>query len=138
MTKKCFVVQGFGRKTDLETKRSLDLNSSYDMIKEAVINAGIDCVQRADEILLSGQIVISMYKQLYEADLVIADLSTANLNAAFELGVRYALKRRATIVVAEEGFKTPFNIGQINILRYKHNGDDVPENCRQRISVETC
>ncbi len=67
-----------------------------------------------------------MYEQINEADLVIADLSTSNLNAAFELGVRYALRRRSTIVVAEEGFKAPFNIGHINILRYTHNGDDVP------------
>ncbi len=32
----CFVVQGFGEKTDFRTGRKLDLDASYDVIKEAV------------------------------------------------------------------------------------------------------
>ena len=61
-----------------------------------------------------------MYEWLLRADLVIADLSTANLNATFELGVRYGLKRRATIILAEQGFKNPFDVSHIIIRRYEH------------------
>ena len=115
----CFVVQGFGSKTDYTDGRVLDLDASYDVIKQAVEKAGLRCV-RADEIVHSGTIDIPMYQQLLAADLVIADLSTYNLNAAFELGVRYALRPRATIVVAESKFKSPFDVNHILIRRYEH------------------
>ena len=46
-----------------------------------------------------------MYENLLEADVAIADLSTSNENAIYELGVRHALKPRTTIVIAEKQFK---------------------------------
>jgi hypothetical protein len=120
----CFVVQGFGRKTDFTDGRVLDLDASYAIIKEAVEAAGLECL-RADEITHSGTIDVPMYRKLLEAELVIADLSTYNVNAAFELGIRYALRPRATIVVAEDQFKNPFDVGHIAIRRYKHLGEDI-------------
>jgi hypothetical protein len=66
-----------------------------------------------------------MYEMLLQADVVIADLSTYNVNAAYELGVRYALRPCTTIVVAEEGFKNPFDFGHIALRRYKHLGEDI-------------
>ncbi len=120
----CFVVQGFGKKTDFTDGRVLDLDASYAIIKEAVEVAGLKCI-RADEIQHSGTIDLPMYQQLLQADLVIADLSTYNVNAAFELGVRYGLRPHATIIVAEEGFKNPFDVGHIVIRRYKHLGEDI-------------
>lgn len=122
--KTCFVVQGFGEKNDLASGRTLDLNASYEVIKEAVESAGLRCV-RADEVVQSGTIEGPMYEWLFSADLVIADLSTANLNAAFELGVRYGLRRRATVIVAEQGFKYPFDVSHLVIRRYEHLGKDI-------------
>ena len=98
---------GFGQKTDLATGRVLDLDKSYrNIIKPAVTAAGYECV-RADEIQHSGVIDVPMYEMLFAADLVVADLSTANLNAIFELGVRHALRPRATIIMAESKFTIP-------------------------------
>ncbi len=120
----CFVVQGFGKKTDFTDGRVLDLDASYMVIKTAVEAAGLKCI-RADEIQHSGTIDLPMYQQLLQAELVIADLSTYNVNAAFELGVRYGLRPHATIIIAEEGFKNPFDVGHIVIRRYKHLGEDI-------------
>ena len=120
----CFVVQGFGKKTDYTDGRILDLDASYAVIKEAVEAAGLSCI-RADEIIHSGAIDLPMYEQLLRADLVIADLSTYNVNAIFELGVRYGLRPHATIIVAEEGFKHPFDVSHIAITPYKHLGEDI-------------
>jgi Tetratricopeptide Repeats-Sensor len=120
----CFVVQGFGEKTDLSTGRVLNLDASYDVIKEAVEEAGLRCV-RADEIIHSGTIDKPMYEWLYRADLVIADLSTYNVNAAYELGIRYGLRPSTTIIVAENQFKNPFDVGHIITLPYEHLGKDV-------------
>ena len=58
----CFVIMGFGQKTDLATGRVLDLDKSYrNIIKPAVTAAGYECV-RADEIQHSGVIDVPMYE----------------------------------------------------------------------------
>jgi len=121
----CFVIMGFGLKTDLATGRVLDLDKSYkNIIKPAVTAAGYECV-RADEIQHSGVIDVPMYEMLFAADLVVADLSTANLNAIFELGVRHALKPRATIIMAESKFTIPFDANHIVVRHYEHLGKDI-------------
>jgi hypothetical protein len=68
---------------------------------------------------------VPMYERLLGSDLVIADLSTWNVNAFFELGVRYALKPRATICVAESGFNDPFDSNHIVFRAYEHAGDAI-------------
>ena len=110
----CFVVMGFGKKTDFETGRTLDLDQSYrNMIKPAVEAAGLKCV-RADEIVHSGLIDQPMYEQLLNADVVVTDLSTSNKNAFYELGVRHALRPYTTVVIAEDGIKTfPFDVNHV-------------------------
>jgi hypothetical protein len=121
----CFVIMGFGEKTDFATGRKLDLDKTYlNIIKPAATAAGYDCI-RADEVLHSGVIDVPMYRMLFAADLVIADLSTANPNALFELGVRHALKPRSTIIIAESQFRNPFDVNHIVITRYVHLGVDI-------------
>jgi hypothetical protein len=121
----CFVVMGFNKKTDPNTGKVFDLDKSYQyIIKPAVSSAGFDCV-RADEIQHSGVIDVPMYERLLNADLVVADLSTLNVNAFFELGVRYALKPRATICIAESGFKNPFDSNHIAFRSYEHAGNAI-------------
>ncbi|HEX5153111.1 MAG TPA: TRAFs-binding domain-containing protein [Parafilimonas sp.] len=123
--KKCFVVMGFGEKTDFATGRTLDLDKSYRLIiKKAVEDAGLECI-RADDVIHAGIIDKPMYELLYEADLVVADLSTSNANAIYELGVRHALKPRTTIVIAESQFKFPFDIGHLLVRTYEHLGKGI-------------
>ena len=83
----CFVVMGFGKKTDFETGRVLDLDQSYqNLIKPAVEAAGLKCI-RADEIVHSGLIDFPCMSQLLlNADVVVADLSTSNRNALLRAG----------------------------------------------------
>ena len=92
----CFVVMGFGEKVDFQSGRKLNLDAAYrSMIKPAVEEAGLECY-RADEIVHSGVIDVPMYQQILTADVVIADLSTSNSNAFYELGVRHALRPYTT------------------------------------------
>ena len=133
--KMCFVVQGFGEKTDFRTGRKLDLDASYDVIKEAVENAGLKCI-RADEIQHSQIIDKPMYECILKADLVIADLSTSNVNAAYELGVRHALCRRSIIIVAEKQWDFPFDINRNAIRTYEHLGSDIGRKEAQRFSAD--
>ena len=123
--KTCFVVMGFGEKVDFASGRKLNLDATYKyLIKPAVLEAGLECV-RADEIAHSGVIDVPMYKQLLLADVVVADLSTANTNAFYELGVRHALRPYTTVVICEDKFTFPFDINRNKILKYKHLGEDI-------------
>ena len=132
----CFVVMGFGKKIDFATGRELDLDKSYkSIIKPAVQAAGYQCI-RADEVQQSGMIDVPMYKLLYEAELVVADLSTTNANAIFELGVRHALKPRSTIIIAESKFTIPFDATHIAVRRYEHLGSSIDYDEAIRMQTE--
>jgi hypothetical protein len=121
--RRCFVVMGFGVKTDLATGRKLDLDKSYRaLIKPVVESKGLACV-RADEIRHSGTIDVPMYEELLTADLVVADISTANPNAIYELGIRHALRPRTTVVISESKLGYPFDLNHIAISSYTHLGD---------------
>lgn len=123
--KRCFVVMGYGTKTDFATGRKLNLDKSYHaLIKPVVESKGITCV-RADEIPHSGPIDVPMYRELYTADIVVADISTSNLNAFYELGVRHALRPRTTIIISEDKLCAPFNTNHIKIEKYTHLGESI-------------
>ncbi len=123
--KVCFVVMGFGEKTDYELGRTFDLDATFEaIIKPAVEAAKLKCV-RADEILHSGSIDTEMYKMLYQADLVIADITTGNVNAVYELGVRHALRPSSTIIMKEQDGKFSFDLDHISTFQYEHLGKDI-------------
>jgi hypothetical protein len=134
----CFVVMGFGKKTDYETGRVLDLDQSYqNLIKPGVEAAGLKCI-RADEIVHSGLIDVPMYELLLKADVVVADLSTSNRNAVYELGVRHALRPYTTVIIAEEQMmKSPFfDLNHIVIRQYRHLGEDIGVSEAKRFTSE--
>lgn len=123
--RKCFVVMGFGKKTDFQQGKTFDLDKTYRIIiKKAVEEAGLECI-RADDVVHAGIIDKPMYELLLAADVVVADLSTSNANAIYELGVRHALRPNTTIVIAESNFKFPFDIGHLLIRPYKHLGEGI-------------
>jgi MAP3K TRAFs-binding domain len=133
--KRCFVLMGFGKKTDYKTNRTLDLDKTYGIIRNAVEKAGLECI-RADDIVHSGVIDVPMYENLLSADVAIADLSTSNENAIYELGVRHALKPHTTIVLAETEYKFPFDLNHLVIRTYKHLGEGIDYQEAARLESE--
>ena len=122
--KVCFVIQGFGKKTDFQSGRTLDLDRSYEVIREAAEEAGLRCI-RGDEIIHATVIDVPTYEYLLAADVVVADLSTSNANVLYELGLRHALRPQGTVVVAENGFRFPFDISHMRVRVYEHMGADI-------------
>ncbi|MEN9865187.1 MAG: hypothetical protein RL748_777 [Pseudomonadota bacterium] len=121
----CFVIMGFGKKTDYESGRTLDLDATYEaIIKPAVESAALRCI-RADEIIHSGIIDSEMYQMLLRADLVVADISTGNVNAVYELGVRHALRPNSTIIMKESKGRLHFDLNHISTFHYDHLGEDI-------------
>lgn len=134
--KLCFVVMGFGKKTDFESGRTLDLDATYEgIIQPAVEGAGFRCI-RADEVMHSGVIDAEMYEMLLRADLVIADISTGNVNAIYELGVRHALRPSSTIVMKEDKGRLYFDLDHVSTFHYQHLGEDIGAREAARASRE--
>lgn len=73
-----------------------------------------------------------MYALLYKADLVIADITTDNANALYELGTRHALRPFSTIIIKGGESKIPFDLGHTRILSYEHLGNEISKKEAQR------
>ncbi|PVD52948.1 hypothetical protein DC498_06150 [Terrimonas sp.] len=133
----CFVITGFGKKADLLTQRTLDMDLVYKKMLKPVCDEfkdpQIDCFRACDK-LYTGTIDSFMYRWIFEADIAIADISTLNPNAIYELGVRYALKPYSTIVISEDQLKFPFDFNHVLIHTYKHAGNDIDEQAIKEFS----
>ncbi len=130
----CFVVIGFGTKTDFATGRVLNLDLSYQkLIKPAFDKVGIRCF-RAIDVNVTGSIDKLMYQWIYHADFVVADLSTMNANVFYELGVRHAQRPNTTLIMAENELmkKLPFDLGHTIIYSYQHLGEDIAQDEAER------
>ncbi|MFM2375612.1 MAG: hypothetical protein RLZZ165_709 [Bacteroidota bacterium] len=133
--KVCFVITGFGKKTDFQTGAVYDLEKTYQLLLKPVFDEfGYRCF-RTTELKYSGSIDVEMYYYILNADFVVADISTLNANALYELGVRHALRPDTTIIIAEStllgdkekniGPRIPFDLGHGVIFTYKHDGNDI-------------
>lgn len=128
---------GYGKKTDPSTGKTFDLDKTYlNVIKPAVIEAGLECI-RGDELQESALIDKSMYALLVHSDLVIADISTYNPNAIYELGIRHAARPFTTIILKEDQTKNPFDLNHNKIFHYTHLGEDIgaseAERCKTKL-----
>ena len=123
----CFVVTGFGNKTDYSTGRVLNLDKTYEqLVHPAYDEVHVNCF-RAIDANLTGSIDSIMYRWIYEADIVIADLSTLNANVFYELGVRHAQRPNTTIIIAESVLmqRIPFDLSSFVIHQYEHGGEEI-------------
>jgi tetratricopeptide (TPR) repeat protein len=114
---------GFGEKSD--SGKTYDLDMTYkNVIKPAVEGCGLFCI-RGDEVKDSSFIDKSMYALLVQTELVIADITTYNPNALYELGVRHGSKPYSTIIIKGNDSEIPFDINHNRIFHYKHGGEDI-------------
>ena len=105
--KTCFVVMGFGTKKIPNTNIEVDLNFVYnELIKPTIISKKLTSVYgqeqfRADEVYTTKSITKTFIEGIFKADIVIADITTLNQNAIYELGLRHAMKPKSTIILCD-------------------------------------
>ena len=105
----CFVLMPFGRKPD-GTGRTIDFDAVYqDIIAPAVEDAGMEPI-RADHEEIGGSIHKPMFERLMLCDYAVADVTSANPNVYYELGIRHALRPRSTVLIFAENTILPFDI----------------------------
>lgn len=114
-----FVIMPFGRRSVPHVGNSaLDFDRVYsDLIRPAAVTAGWD-VLRIDEVTLPGNINDQYLREIYLADLVLADISVPNGNVYYELGIRQAIASGGTVLLAVTGTVIPFDLANQRVLFY--------------------
>jgi len=121
----CFVLMPFGRKPD-GAGGTVDFDAVYrQVIHPAVETAGLDPI-RADEELVGGIVHKPMFERLILCEYAVADLTTANANVFYELGVRHAVRPYSTVLMFAQGGRLPFDLALDRILPYQLDASGVP------------
>jgi len=121
----CFVLMPFGKKPDA-SGTLVDFDAVYhEMIAPAIKQADLDPV-RADEEMTGGIIHKPMFERLMLCPYAVADLSTANANVFYELGVRHAVRPFSTVLIFAEGGRLPFDVAPLRALPYQLSPSGTP------------
>ncbi|MDY7102300.1 MAG: TRAFs-binding domain-containing protein [Actinomycetota bacterium] len=114
-----FVAMPFGKKTAPSGLVDIDFDAIYnEALRPAVADLAVEMI-RADEERTGGFIHQSMYERLLLAEVVIADLTLANPNVFYELGIRHAARPRSTILISAEVSQLPFDVEPLRALSYE-------------------
>jgi hypothetical protein len=60
-----------------------------------------------------------MFERLILCEYAVADLTTANANVFYELGVRHGIRPRTTVMVFAEHSRLPFDVGPVRAVPYR-------------------
>src|ERR1700741_1853366 len=112
----CFVLMPFGKKSI--DGIFIDFNEVYSsVIKTAIMEAGLEPI-RDDEEMTDGIIHKPMFERLILCEYAVADLTSANANVFYELGVRHAIKPHTTILLFADSTRLPFDVSFLRALPY--------------------
>ncbi len=111
--KKCFVIMPFSQSSTDHTEEYW--NSHFNNFLKPLIESVSLEPYRSNP--LRSDIVEQIVKDLIMAPVVVADLTDANPNVYWELGIRQSF-RYCTITIAQQGTPLPFNIGRKGTLYY--------------------
>ena len=123
----CFVLMPFGTKPDA-TGLLIDFDAVYhQLIAPAIRSAQLEPL-RADEEMSGGIIHKPMFERLVLCEYAVADLTTANANVFYELGIRHAARPWSTVLVFAGGSRLPFDVAPLSVLTYSIDPSGKPTN----------
>jgi tetratricopeptide (TPR) repeat protein len=122
----CFVLMPFGKKPDV-AGTVVDFDAVYrDLIAPAIREAGLVPL-RADEEMSGGIIHKPMFERLILCKFAVADLTTANANVFYELGLRHAVRPWSTVLLfSKGGSQLPFDVAPLRAIPYALDPDGTP------------
>jgi hypothetical protein len=74
---------------------------------------------RADETYGPGFIIADIIRHIYDAHLVVAEITPSNPNVYYEVGYAHAMNK-PTILIAEKGTDLPFDVSPFRTLFYEN------------------
>ena len=121
----CFVLMPFGKKT-IPCGQSVDFDAVYaELIAPAIVAAGMEPL-RADAEVVGGTIHKPMYERLILCDFAVADLTGANANVFYELGLRHGVRPATTVLLFGEHGPLPFDLAPLRTIHYAIGADGRP------------
>jgi tetratricopeptide (TPR) repeat protein len=115
----------FGKKTDA-AGRVTNFDSVYQkVIAPAIEQAGLEPI-RADDEKIGGTIHKPMFERLMLCHYAVADITGANPNVFYELGIRHALRPRSTVILFVAGTVIPFDVALVRGIPYRTDGAGEP------------
>jgi hypothetical protein len=127
-----FVAMPFGVKVK-NARTKIDFDDIYEKgIKPVTKRVDVDLI-RADEEKSGGFIHVPMYERLLLAETVIADLTMANPNVFYELGIRHCARPKSTILIFAEGVKLPFDVSPLRAIPYKLKDGKLPKSETEKL-----
>jgi tetratricopeptide (TPR) repeat protein len=99
--------------------REIHFDKVWTGILQPAVPASFE-TKRADELRRSGLIDRLYIEWLFGADVVLADLTFGNPNVYYELGIRQALSKKGTVLVACRGTRLPFDVRNQTVLEYPY------------------
>src|SRR5215207_1195429 len=116
----------FGKKRD-NGGMLINFDSVYNnLILPAIEETGLKPI-RDEEEKVGGIIHKPMFERLILCEYAVVDLTTANPNVFYELGVRHAVRPYSTVLLYAEGTKQlPFDIAPLRAIPYKLNSSGKP------------
>ena len=122
----CFVLMPFGSKPTASGSL-LNFDAVYqEVIAPAIRDAELEPI-RADEEVTGGIIHKPMFERLILCEYAVADLTTANANVFYELGLRHAVRPATTVLIFAQGLgQLPFDVVPLRGLPYTVGADGKP------------
>jgi TIR domain len=114
----CFVSMPFGKKRSPWSGVEVDFDEIYATSIQPAVQAETGICVRADEDINSRIFYKPIFSRLIHSELVIADLTMANPNVLYEVGIRHAARSRATILVMARGETAPFDLALFRSVIY--------------------
>lgn len=130
--KLCFVIMPIGVDGSESRKRSDELYNYLLIPAVSLAKRAYRCI-RADEVQKPNNIIKDIAHKLYDADIVIADLTGQNPNVFYELGVRHALVGR-TILLAQDLADIPFDLRGVRTIIYNPNSLSSYDSTKKQIA----
>jgi hypothetical protein len=75
-------------------------------------------LRRADSLAKPGNVIEHVWEEIYNADLIVADLTGANANVFYELGLAHALGRPA-VLLSRSKHSGVFDVASLRQIRYQ-------------------
>ena len=114
----CFVVMPFHAPASEVDGRSTDFDEIFaHLIAPAVEDAGLR-PHRADEETLGGIFHKHMFERLALCEFAVADMTMANPNVFYELGVRHAIRPWSTVLMYRSDARLPLDVALDAALPY--------------------
>ena len=130
----CFVLMPFAKKTD-QRGREIDFDRVYaDVIRPSIERAGLEPL-RADHDPAGGFIHKSMFEALVLCEYAVADLTVANTNVYYELGVRHAVRPWSTVLLSADPGRLPFDLAPVRVLPYALTATGVAEDATATVDA---